>query len=289
MVTSDLLDRLCSASRRLIVDPYAEFDWPDTVDADSDWFMPPSLLSLHGAPAWETLTGTQQRRLSFFELVNFFSLSIAGEQLLVHKMSRYLYHRDYGAHTPYLHHFLEEENRHMVWFGTFCHRYARKVYTNRWFALPANFDQGEEEFRFWVSVLVFEEMGSAYNKRIADDERVHPIARAINRVHHREETRHLAFGRAIVRDVWERRSPHWEPEVKARVQDYVANYLLSEFHDLFNPSAYLDAGVTDPYRVRTEALASDAAKTRFRDVTASCAKVLVDAGVLAAAPTFAPF
>lgn len=289
MVTSDLLHRLCSASRRLLVDPYTEFDWPDRLDVEGHWFMPPSLTSLYGTPAWDSLSPEQQRRLSFYELVNFFSLGIAGERLLVHKMAPYLYHRDYGANTQYLHHFLEEENRHMIWFGTFCMRYAGKVYAPRWYALPSNHDASEEEFRFWVSVLAFEEVGDAYNRAIADDESVHPLAREINRVHHREETRHLAFGRAIMREVWDRHSPNWAPEVKARVQDYTANYLLSEYHDYFNPAVYIDAGLAEPYRLRADALACDAAKARFRDVSSTCAQALVEAGVLGAAPTFAAF
>jgi hypothetical protein len=273
----------------MLVDPYTAFDWPERLDADAHWFMSPSLTSLYGTPAWDALSETQQRRLSFYELVNFFSLAIAGERLLVHKMAPYLYHTDYAAHTPYLHHFLEEENRHMVWFGTFCQRYAGKVYSARWYPLPSNHDDSEEEFRFWVSVLAFEEVGDAYNQAIAADETIHPLSREINRAHHREETRHLAFGRLMVREVWERHSSNWAPEVKARVQDYVANYLLSEFHDYFNPAVYIDAGLPEPYRLRADALACDAAKVRFRDVSASCAKVLVDAGVLAAPPTFAAF
>lgn len=289
MVSPDLMRRLCSASRRLLVDPYTAFDWPDSVDRDGHWFMPPSLLSLHGTPVWATLSETQQRRLSFHELVNFFSLTIAGERLLVQQMARYLYRPDYADVTPYLHHFLEEENRHMVWFGTFCSRYAGKVYASRYYPLPANHEEGEEEFRFWVSVLAFEEMGDVYNTSIAADERVHAIARAINRAHHREESRHLAFGRVMTREVWERHSEHWTPAVKARVQDYVANYLVAEFHDYFNPSAYADAGVPDPYRARTEGLESDAAKQRFQIATAACVRVLVDAGVLAAPPVFAPY
>ena len=286
MVKPDLLQRLCSASRRLLLDPYTTFEWPDRLDPDAHWFVAPSLSSLHGTPIWDTLAPEQQRRLSFFELVNLFSLAIAGERLLVHKMARFLYHPDYAGHTAYLHHFLEEENRHMVWFGTFCERYAGKVYPSRWYPLPAELDETEEEFRFWVSVLAFEEVGDAYNRGIAADDRVHPLSRAINRAHHREEARHLAYGRLMVRELWERYSPGWSPQVKERVQAYVAHYLVSQYLDFFNPAAYRDAGLEDPYGVRAAVVGGDAAQQRFRLATAACTDLLVDAGVLPAAPAF---
>jgi hypothetical protein len=286
MVSSDLVDRLCAASRRLLVDPYTTFDWPERIEIGADWFLPANLLSLHGTPVFEALSEEQQRRLSFFELVNLFSNTIAGERLLVQRMARYLYRPDRLAETAYLHHFLEEENRHMVWFGTFCQRYAGKPYPSRHYPLPAARDEAEEEFRFWVSVLVFEEIGDVYNARIAADERVHPIARAINRAHHREESRHLAFGRVMTREVWQRFSPHWSPEVKARAVAYATEYLMAEFRDYFLPAAYADAGVPDPYRARVQALASDAARERFAAVTEHCARVLVEAGVFASPPVF---
>jgi hypothetical protein len=288
MRSTDLVERLCSASRRLLVDPYTVFDWPERVEIGRDWFMPPEWISLYGTPAWDALAETEQRRLSFYELVSLFSNIVAGERLLVHRMARYLYRDDYAAQTPYLHHFLEEENRHMVWFGTFCQRYAGKLYPSHHYPLPARRDPGEEDFRFWVSVLVFEELGDVQNATIAADERVHPLARAINREHHREESRHLAFGRAMTREVWARHAPGWSPAVTARVRAYVVDYLRSEFHDCFNPAAYADAGVPDAYAARTAALASDAARERFRRLTAGCADVLVDAGVLAEPPVLAP-
>ncbi|MCK6547584.1 diiron oxygenase [Myxococcota bacterium] len=269
-----------------MVNPYTAFEWPETVDKEAHWFMPKEMISLYGTPAFDALTEAQQKKLSFYEMVNFFSLVIAGERLLIQKLVRYLYKPEYKETTEYLHHFLDEENRHMVWFGNFCRRYAGKVYNSRHYPLPTSYAPGEEEFHFWVSVLVFEEMGDIYNVAVYSDEGCAPIAQQINLFHHREESRHLAFGRSMTKEVWDRVSPGWTPEVKARVRNYVSSFLVSEFRDYFNPAVYQDAGVPDRYKAREAALASPAAAARFEKVTANCVKVLTEAGILEEPPVF---
>jgi hypothetical protein len=287
-VSAELLNKLCSASRKQLVNPYTVFEWPEQVDKDREWFMPEQMISLYGTSAYAGLSDEQKHRLSFWEMVNFFSLVIAGERLLIQKLVRYLYRAEYKETTEYLHHFLDEENRHMVWFGTFCNKYAKKVYASRHYPLPTNYAEGEEEFHFWVSVLVFEEMGDIYNVKTYSDDRVSPIAKAINLQHHKEESRHLAFGRQMTREVWERNSPKWSPEVKARVQSYVSNFLVSEFRDYFNPAVYKDAQVPNHYQARIEGLESETSKARFKEVTGNCISVLSEAGILEQAPVFPP-
>ena len=41
-----------------------------------------------------------------------------------------LYRKDLADVADYLHHFLDEENKHSIFFGGFCRRYAR-VYRTR--------------------------------------------------------------------------------------------------------------------------------------------------------------
>ena len=128
---------------------------------------------------------------------NFFSLVLQGERPLVQG----LVHRLYSKKSPeavseYLHHFVDEENKHMVMFGMFCRRYLGKIYPEKKVLAPAKLSKDEEEIVFYCKVLVVEELGDYFNVFMQKDERLHPIVRELNRVHHIDESRHLAFGRA---------------------------------------------------------------------------------------------
>src|SRR6266705_194388 len=59
------------------------------------------------------------------------NLNIHGEKALVEGLARKLYEREKREISPYLHHFLDEENKHMVYFGEFCTRYAGKIYPDK--------------------------------------------------------------------------------------------------------------------------------------------------------------
>ena len=112
------------------------------------------------------------KRLSFCETVNFFSLNIHGEKRLIEGLARRLYRRGMEDLTAYLHHFLDEENKHMVYFGGFCTEYAGKVYPDRKVAFPREYAAGEEDFLFFAQVLIFEEIVDVYNVHLATDERL---------------------------------------------------------------------------------------------------------------------
>lgn len=284
--STELVPKLSSVSRKQRVDPISDFAWVDQLDKRA-WFMSPELVSLYGTSMWDKLSVEQQQLLSFHEMVNAFSLALAGERLLVQRMARYLYAPDYLVSSEYLHHFMEEENRHMACFGQFALKYAGKVYKSRHYALPSSPAEGEEEFNFWVSVMIFEEIGTYLNGVIADDDRVHPLSREINRYHHREESRHLAFGRLKTPEVWAKYASSWAPDVKARVQNYVRSFLVAEFRDYFNPAAYLDAGIPDRYAAREEALASASSKAKFQKATATCFSVLREGGIIDTLPELA--
>ena len=77
----------------------------------------------------------------------------------------------------------------MVMFGRFCQRYAGKVHPDKKFPLEQEYAPGEEEVVFFCKVLVAEEIGDFYNRRLMGDERIEPIVRELNRVHHVDESR----------------------------------------------------------------------------------------------------
>ncbi len=274
-----VVERLCRVSREHYKDPYAELEWPAHVDREQ-WFTSPELISLYGTPDWAALDEAQQKRLSFFEAVSFYSLNIHGERMLMEGLARRLYRSDTKAYSAYLHHFLDEENKHMVWFGRFCTQYADGPYLEKKLSFPREHAPGEEDLLFFTKVLVFEEIVDVYNRRQAKDERLVPIARDINRLHHFDETRHLGFGRQLVRELWGRHAREWPDDVRARVQDTVASYVAATWREYYCVDAYRDAGLVEPFQVRARALEHDVTREHRREVSAGLSRFLNDTGIV---------
>jgi len=282
--SAQLATRLTRASRRKAWDVYSSFNWTESLEADR-WCMPPELISIFGTPVWEALSEEQRRRLSQFEIGNFFSLVLQGERPLVQGLVHRLYLRSSGREiTDYLHHFVDEENKHMVMFGEFCNRYIGKIYPEKKISLARDYAKGEEEVSFFCKVMVVEELGDFYNVLIERDERVEPLVRELNRVHHVDEARHLAFGRLHLAELFARYSPEWSAETLAGFRSWLVEYLRASWGDFYNPTMYRDAGLADAYEVRQMALAHPACAAHRQRASAKLVKYFVKTGLLADEP-----
>jgi hypothetical protein len=279
-----LSDRLCAISREQFANPHTSIEWPESIPEDG-WCTSPELVSLYGTPTWDALDEAQQKRLAFFECVNFFCINIHGEKALLEGLTHRLYAREHTAHSAYLHHFVDEENKHMLYFGTFCSRYAGKIYPDRKLALPgAEPPPKVTDFLFFVKVAVFEELVDAYNQRMGDDERLVPVVRRINEMHHRDEVRHLAFGRTLVQHLFNDLRASWSDEELAAMRAYIADYIRSTWREYYNPDVYRDAGIADAYKVQRAALASEATRAHRREVSKKCVRWLMDIGFFTEEP-----
>jgi hypothetical protein len=277
------VERLCEASRKDFANPY-KLSWPETADPNQ-WYTSPELISLYGTAYYSELSETQQKRLSFLEAVNFFSLNIHGEKALIEGLARRLYEKKSGTYSDYLHHFLDEENKHMVYFGGFCMRYAGKVYPDKKMNLERDYATGEEECLFFAKVLIFEEIVDVYNVRMAQDERLAPIAREINRLHHHDEARHLVFGRQIVTELFEEYAPRWNTEVLQGVRKYLEQYLLATWKEYYNPEVYRDLNMSLPYEVSQNAFEQETTREHRREITRGCIRYLLSHNILESEPS----
>lgn len=187
--------------------------------------------------------------------------------------------------TEYLHHFLDEENKHMVMFGEFCNRYIGKVYPEKKLALPREYVKGEEEVTFFCLAMVVEELDDYYNVVVERDVRVDSLVREINKVHHIDEARHLAFGRLYLAELFDRYSPEWSAESLANFRHWLTNYLKSFWGDYYNPSVYRDAGLADAYDIRQMALSHPACIEHRRRASDKLVQYFVKTGLLAEPPT----
>lgn len=282
----ELAPRLTDASIRKSWDVPTMFDWPEALEPEAEWYMAPELISIYGTELYESLSEVEQRRLSFYEIVNFFSFVLYGERPLISGLMNRMYRKNTeGKITEYLHHFIDEENKHMVMFGTFCNRYADKIYPEKKIVLPREYAKGEEEISFFCKVLIVEELGDYYNLAMMSDKRINPLVAKINRVHHVDEARHLAFGREFLSELAAGYVSDWTEGERERFQKWLVQYLTSSWGDFYNPSVYSDAGLEGGYKVRTMALEHDACRQFRNTASAKVVDYFLETDLLDERPT----
>jgi hypothetical protein len=277
------VDRLNELSRAKYANPYEAVEWPATVDPVADWFFTPELSSLHGTAHHQALDTDGRHRLAFAEAANFFSLNIHGESSLMEGLASRLYRPDLAEIAGYLHHFLDEENKHSVYFGGFCQRYA-KVYRSRHVRFPARSDRQVDDLLFFAKVLIFEEHADRYNVLQAKDERLHPLARFINSAHHADESRHLVFNRAIVTAFRDAYGHGWDAGQWEEIRSYLGQFFTTTWREYYNPDVYADCGFDDPWQVAEDAWNSPAQREHRRRIAAKCLRFFTSTGLLLEEP-----
>jgi hypothetical protein len=280
---SGTVDRLSHLSERSYQNPYTAVEWPAEVRPAQDWFSSPEYLSLYGTPPWEALDEPTRKRLAFHEAVNFYSLNIHGEKSLMEGLAARLYRRDLLEVAEYLHHFLDEENKHSIYFGGFCTRYAQ-VYRSRQLPFAETRPRDVEDLLFFAKTLIFEEIVDRYNWVQARDSRLQPIARFINHNHHFEESRHLIFGRRLVAALWEACAPGWSAETVGDIRDYLGQFFVATWREYYNPDVYADVGLPDPWELAERAWSAEAQREHRREVSTKCVELLTGIGILGAEP-----
>jgi hypothetical protein len=281
---TETADRLSRVSRRTYQNPYVQVEWPAAVEPERDWFSTPEYVSLYGTPVWAELAEPARRRLAFHEAAGFYSLNIHGEKGLIQGLAARLYRADLVEVAGYLHHFLDEENKHSIYFGGFCTRYAR-VHRSRQAAFSTSRGRDVDDFLFFARTLIFEEIVDHYNRIQARDRRLHPIARFINDNHHREEARHLVFGRRLTTALWTAGAPEWSQAVRDEVRDDLARFLTASWREYYNPDVYAEAGLDDPWELAELAWSAPAQRSHRRSVSVGCLEFLTGAGILLEEPT----
>jgi hypothetical protein len=275
----DIVERLSRVSVEQAFDPFTLLVWPEQLDREQ-WFTSPRFISLYGTDVYEEMSEAERRRLSFFEAVNFYSLNIHGERMLIQGLCQRLYQSGNEIISPYLHHFLAEENKHMFYFGNFCARYAGKIYPEKKMTFEREYAPGEEDFLFFAKVVIFEEIVDVHNREMSRDDRLVPISQQINFLHHFEEKRHLSFGRKLLRDLLARYRDAWSSETLTRVRQYLAEYFQATWKEYYNPEVYRDAGLPDAFALRRRALDHPRCRQHRQSVSAGCLAFFRNAGIL---------
>lgn len=254
-------------SRRGLYDVFGVFPWPESLPEDKPW-LSLDLLSVSGAAAAESFTEETRLRLAKWETINLFSVFTHGESDLLMSVMARMTKVGFRDAFEYLHHFVDEENKHMWFFRQFCERYGGKVYPDRKIRTGDSIPPLVEDFLAFTRILIFEEIGDFFNRRVMADAQVPDFIRKIHSVHNRDEARHLAMGRSIAQTTLERAVSAHGAEALGGISAYLERYMEWCLQNLYSPGAYQDAGLPDAYRLRETLLEDPARKAKHREILA---------------------
>lgn len=251
------VERLTLAAENEYYNPYKTFDWPQAIDPTAQW-LSDDLLSVHGTDLAGELTADQLRELSKWESINFYSLNVHGIRELILEVVNRIHMPGYEIPTKFFHHFVGEENEHMWFFAEFCLRYGGRIFPDLTMAFPREekFSADFENFIVFSRILIFEQIVDYFNSRMAADTTLPETIRAINRIHHQDESRHIAFGCQLVRALHERLLSAGDKRELTAAAEYVQRYITLTLHQLYSAEAYRAAGIPDPLAFRSRVLAA---------------------------------
>lgn len=252
------LEQLVRLSRERHVNTFAQIEWPDSLPED-EWWLSPELLSVHGTEHAEALSEEQLKLLSKWECINAFSLNVEGERELLSALSAQLYAPDLPHIDTYIHHFIDEENKHLWFFAEFCRRFGGKVYSSKKVNVAGErFCREMEFFLLFARIFVFEEIGGYYNVIAGGDERVSPFVRMIHQIHHADEARHITFGRTILTQSKEIAFSAASAAEQEAAIAHLQRYLQISVESLYQPAMYRDSGMEAGVALRRKLLAHPA-------------------------------
>ncbi len=272
-----LSNTLTRASINTFYNPFADFSWPQALE-DKLAFAP-ALSTLNYLPDSINLSAEQRRHYLLLECINFFSLNIQGEKSLIAGMVMRL-HESYPADvSSYLHHFIDEENKHMTVFAEFCERYGGRIYSSRKLNMAPDWVGDAEDLLFFARIVIFEEVADYYNKAMMDDLQLDSTVRAVHRMHHQDESRHLAFGKQWIGELFNA-ATHWDGEKKAAIGNYLRDYMEATWREYYNPYFLKDAGIPDAYNASCAMYAHPEAVAFRSAVLEPCMATLRKHGIL---------
>lgn len=258
--------KLSVISRKNSYDPYELFEWPDSLPA-TDYWMAPELMTCYGTPIWNELTEQQRLSLSHWESVNFFSLNVHLIRELIGEVADRIYETRFPGLSDFFHDFISEENKHMWFFATFCLRYGGKVYPSGKIFSPASAAQSVlRDIMVFGRILIAEELCDAFNMKMAEDTRLPVLVQQINLIHHRDESRHIAFGRQMMRSLSNQAAAMAGEEELRMVGDYLARYMSVCLRSFYNQAMYADAGIEDGRRLRARLLEDPVRRQTHREL-----------------------
>jgi hypothetical protein len=282
MYIGSIVEKLCELSdkEQSARDHYIE--WPDEIYFDQP-FLPDELISIYGAQVFGALTSKEQRLLGFYELVNFFSLNINFEKRMLVGLVERLYGRDKWAISPYLHHFINEENCHISYMAEFCNRFAGRIYPNEMApGTGPGITSEERDLIFFYEALVFKEIAYQYRSLIAAHNTCYEFVRKICHLHAIREKRQIIFLRCMVEELYRSSLSDSNTEKLNRYNDHFAQFFGLVWKSYYDTCMYKDAGIDED--LRDSIAGSQNALSHRKSISANCIDYLLQIGILSERP-----
>jgi hypothetical protein len=100
-------------------------------------------------------------------------------------------------------------------------------------------------------------------------------------MHHRDESRHLRFGRRLVAWLWETYAHQWSDPTKEQARHQLLHFLRAAWRDYYNPLVYRDAGLPNAVGVGEAAWSHPVQTERRASASEGVVGFLTDVGVFA--------
>jgi hypothetical protein len=227
-------------------DPLTHLDWAQL--STSDYWLPPSAISLHGVEEFERLPEQSKRRLSQYEFVGFIQAGLWLESIFLERLGKSLKQPRGLAEYAYHLHEIREEAGHSLMFlrlmetsglhlpGTWQKRPRFADFIGRHAPLNTTL--------FWLAVVLGEEIPDKLNRhvRVRGDAALNPLIRQMCTLHVIDEARHIAHARSALETGLRHSSA-----LRKRLLTPVINLLLKQFIGTFylpRPEIYELAGLT---------------------------------------------
>lgn len=275
-------DRLLRSTAARSYDPDLDVDWSAPL-VEGAPFMQEHRCSLYGTELWERLSARQRLELGKHEAASVAGTGIWLEALLMRMLIKLAYHGDPASrHIQYAYTEIGDECRHSLMFARLIERMGTPGYgphprVHRLGTLLPMFTRGPA---MWGAVLIGEEVTDRFQRELADDERIQPLMRMVNRIHIVEESRHIAFARAELT----RTAAGLSGARLAYHRLLLADIAYLVTRSLINPLVYRSVGL-DPREAHRVALANPHYQGAIRYSGEKIMAFLGDAGLVGAPAT----
>ena len=198
----DTTRRLLDSAATLSYDPDAEIDWDAPLDPTL-YGLNPEWSTLYGTALWDRMTEQQRILLTRHEVASIMSTGIWFEMILQQMILRDEYRKDHATNEfRFALTEIADECRHSAMFAKTCQKLDATGYFPRRSAvelgrLYKTVAQGEQAY---AAILVAEEVLDVMQRDWMAGENVLPMVRTTSKIHVVEESRHMKFARAEIRD-----------------------------------------------------------------------------------------
>ncbi|MHB1514113.1 MAG: diiron oxygenase [Acidiferrobacteraceae bacterium] len=281
----DNLIRQLNRSSAAYEDPSSLVPW-DRLAFD-DYWLPVEALSLSGLSEFEHLDENRKQALSRYEFLNFIEAGIWLEGIFMERMARGLRQRHSSlAELRYRVHEIREESGHTLMFLDLIERAGLELSGKQWAPLVLDVFARLvplESMEFWLATVLGEEVPDQMNRYVRRHEvGVNAAIVQMCALHIKEEARHIAYARELVRvKAGEASRP------RRAVASTLMNYLLRRFLDAFycpQADVYERAGLSPGSYWQDLARANPTRRRFLNELIEPSIRLLQPLGLSVAAP-----